>query len=70
MMVAGIILTLAEQIIDLLDRRATRYADDAYLRAIRQVAGKLVSEARKLQWSAVLITDYDAAHRVLQEEGA
>ena len=70
MMVAGIILTLAEQIIDLLDRRATRYTEDAYLRAIRQVAGKLVSEARKLQWSAALLTDYDAAHRILQEEEA
>ena len=67
---AGIILTLAEQIIDLLDRRATRYAEDAYLRAIRQAAGKLVTEARKLQWSAALLTDYDAAHRVLQEEEA
>jgi hypothetical protein len=70
MFTAGIILTLAEQIIDLLDKREVRYPEDAYLKAVRTIAGKLVAEARKLQWSAALLTDYDAAHELLRREEA
>jgi len=68
MMVAGMCLTHAERIMDLIAKRDARLPRDAYLNAIAESAGKLVSEARKLQWSAALLTDYDAAHRILQEE--
>jgi len=70
MMGAGMCLTHAQQIVDLLDKRGTRYPEDAYLQAIRRAAGTLLVEARALQRTAALLTDYDAAHRLLREEEA
>lgn len=65
---AGMCLTEAEKIVDLLDKRAVRYPEDAYLQAIRKAAGTLVVEARALQRTAALLTDYDAAHELLRRE--
>jgi hypothetical protein len=68
MMGAGMCLTAALQIVDLLDRRKARYQEDAYLQNIRRAAGTLLVEARALQRTAALITDYDAAHELLRRE--
>ncbi len=70
MMGAGMCLTHAERIMDLIAKRDARLTRDAYVDAIAREAAGLVVEARALQRTAALLTDYDAAHRVLQEEEA
>ena len=70
MMSAGMVLVLAERITDLLARRDARLGRDAYLDRIADAARELVIEARALQRTAALLTDYDAAHKALMEEEA
>jgi len=70
MMGAGMVLLHAEHIADLIAKRDARLPRDAYLNAIAESAGALVVEARALQRTAALLTDYDAAHRMLREEEA
>ena len=70
MMGAGMVLLHAQHIADLIAKRDARHARDAYVDAIAVETRELVIEARALQRTAALLTDYDAAHRMLQEEDA
>ena len=70
MMSAGLCLTHAEAIRDLIAKRDARYPRDAYIARIAEAAERLVIEALALQRTAALLTNYDAAHRVLLEEEA
>ena len=70
MMAAGMVLVHAERIADLIAKRDTRHTRDAYVDRIADAARELVIEARALQRTAALLTDYDAAHRALEEEEA
>lgn len=70
MMSAGMVLLHAEHSADLIAKRDARLTRDAYVDAIAAEARELVVEARALQRTAALLTDYDAAYRVLQEEEA
>ena len=70
MMGAGMVLLHAQHIADLIAKRDARHARDAYVDAIAVETRELVVEARALQRTAALLTDYDAAHRMLQEEEA
>ena len=67
---AGMVLLHAEHIADLIAKRDARLVRDAYVDAIAAEARELVIRARALQHAAALLTDYDATHRVLQEEEA
>ncbi len=68
MMGAGMCLTHAERIMDLIAKRDARLPRDAYVDRIAESAGALVVEARALQRTAALLTDYDAAHELLRKE--
>ena len=68
MMSAGMVLVHAERITDLIAKRDARHARDAYLDRIADAAKELVIEARALQRTAALLTDYDAAHELLRKE--
>ena len=70
MMTAGMVLLHAQHIADLIARRDARHARDAYVDAIAGETRELVVEARALQRTAALLTDYDAAHKALEEEEA
>lgn len=68
MMGAGMVLVHAERIADLIAKRDARLSRDAYVDAIAREAAGLVVEARALQRTAALLTDYDAAHELLRRE--
>ena len=68
MMSAGMVLVHAETIIDMISRRDVGHPRDAYVDRIADAARELLIEARALQRTAALLTDYDAAHELLRKE--